>query len=188
MHVLKSLSHLMQPKHLFACIAASGVFLSACGDNDSQATEQASSQTTTAPAKAKELSSDMAIAWVRAVDSRKTEDGSTVSQVLAYVQAKRPSRFKYRALTGGDDIGYSGATGEPSSVSITYWIGSKRGEGDSYVDLGYDMTPQGQVIDPSMKTTPAILALEGGKQSFLKWLDNAYDEDCRDMETHKLTC
>ncbi|WP_186075048.1 hypothetical protein [Burkholderia gladioli] len=188
MHVLKSLSLLLQPKRLFACVAASGVLLSACGDSDSQATEQPSSQATTAPAKAKELSSDMAAAWARAVDSRKTGDGSTVSQVLAYVQTKRPSRFKYRPLAGGDDIGYSGATGEPSSVSITYWIGSKRGEGDSYVDLGYDMTPQGQVISPSGKTTPAILALEGGKQSFLKWIDNAYDEDCQDMETHELTC
>ncbi|MGS1041728.1 hypothetical protein [Burkholderia glumae] len=178
----------MQRKRLVACVVASGVLLSACGDSDSQATEHDSSQAISAPAKPKELSSDMATAWVQAVDSRKTEDGSTVSQVLDYVQAKRPSRFKYRPLAGSDDIGYSGATGEPSSVSITYWIGSKRGEGDSYVDLGYDMTPQGQVIAPSGKTTPAILALEGGKQSFLKWIDNAYDEDCRDMETNRLTC
>ncbi|MBW5287213.1 hypothetical protein [Burkholderia gladioli] len=51
-------------------------------------------------------------------------------------------------------------------MSITYWIGSKRGEGDSYVDLGYDMTPQGQVIPPSGKTTRAILALEGGNNHF----------------------
>lgn len=178
----------MQRERLFACVAASAALFSACGDSDSQATEPALSQATTAPAKAEDLSSDMATAWVRAVDSRKTEDGSTVSQVLAYVQAKRPSRFKYLPLAGGDDIGYSGATGEPSSVSITYWIGAKRGEGDSYVDLGYDMTPQGQVVAPSGKTTPAILALEGGKQSSLKWIDNAYDEDCRDMETNKLTC
>ncbi|MCM2552708.1 hypothetical protein [Burkholderia glumae] len=188
MHLLKSQSPWMKRKRLLACVAASGVLLSACGDSDSQTTVQASSQAPAAPVKAKELSPGMATAWVRAVASRKTEDGSTVSQVLAYVQAKRPSRFKYRPLAGDDDIGYSGATGEPGSVSITYWIGSKRGDGDSYVDLGYDMTPQGQVIAPSGKTTPAILALEGGKQSFLKWIDNAYDEDCRDMETNKLTC
>jgi hypothetical protein len=73
-------------------------------------------------------------------------------------------------------------------VGITYWIGSKHGEGENYVDIGYDMTPQGQVIAPTAKDTPATLALEGGKQSFLKWLDQAYEEDCRDLETNKLAC
>ncbi|MFM2464544.1 hypothetical protein P0D87_12905 [Paraburkholderia sp. RL17-368-BIF-A] len=73
-------------------------------------------------------------------------------------------------------------------VGITYWIGSKHGEGENYVDIGYDMTPQGQVIAPTAKDTPATLALEGGKQSFLKWLDRAYEEDCRDLETNKLAC
>ncbi|CAB3709037.1 hypothetical protein R8871_04026 [Paraburkholderia graminis C4D1M] len=88
---------------------------------------------------------------------------------------------------GDDDIG-GGPTGQPEVVGITYWIGSKHGEGENYVDIGYDMTPQGQVIAPTAKDTPATLALEGGKQSFLKWLDQAYEEDCRDLETNKLAC
>lgn len=179
----------MQQKPFFIiCSAVSTLFLSACGDNQNQGAAQAAAQASTAPAKAKILAPDIAAAWAHAVNSHKTADGSSVSQVLAYVQAKRPAKFKYRALTGDDDIGYDGATGEPSGVSVTYWIGTKRGEGESYVDIGYGMTPQGQVIAPSEKDTPATLALEGGKQPFLKWLDQAYEEDCRDIETNKFTC
>ncbi|WP_143066198.1 hypothetical protein [Burkholderia cepacia] len=184
----KFFPHLMQRKPFFICVAASAVFLSACGDKESHATGQTTAQATTAPAKAKELTPDIAAAWAHNVNSHKTADGSTVMQVLAYVQAKRPAKFKYRALVGGDDIGYDGVTGEPRAVSITYWIGSRRGEDENYVDIGYDMTPQGQLISPSEKGTPATLALEGGKQSFLKWLDQAYEEDCRDVETRKFTC
>ena len=178
----------MRRKPLFICVAVSASFLSACGDHDSQATAETTAQAATAPAKPKVLAPNVAAAWAQSVNSHKTADGSMVSQVLAYVQAKRPAKFKYRALAGDDDIGYDGATGEPSAVGITYWIGAKRGEGENYVDIGYDMTAQGQVIAPTQKATPATLALEGGKQSFLKWLDQAYEEDCRDSETNKLTC
>jgi hypothetical protein len=186
--LLKFFSHLMQRKPLAICVAVCAVFLSACGDNDSQATAQSTAQASAAPAKAKVLAPDVAVAWTQTVNSHKTADGSMVSQVLDFVQAKRPTKFKYRALVGEDDIGYEGATGEPSVVSITYWIGKKRGEGENYVDIGYNMTPQGRVITPTEKDTPATLALEGGKQSFLKWLDQAYQEDCHDLETNNLTC
>ena len=73
-------------------------------------------------------------------------------------------------------------------VSITYWIGSKRDAQSSYVDLGYDMTPGGAVVLPGAGATPAVLALEAGRQAFVKWIDEAYENDCRDASTKKFVC
>lgn len=186
--MLELLPHFWRRKSVLVCIAVSVACLSACGDNGSSAQELNTSQTDAGPAKAKILASDVAATWARAVSNHKTADGATVDQILAYAQAKRPAKFKYRALVGDDDIAYGGATGEPESVSITYWIGSRREDGENYVDIAYDMTPGGHVIEPTANSTPALLALEGGKQSFLNWLDRAYEEDCRDLQTGKLTC
>jgi hypothetical protein len=171
---------------IFVCVAMLPVFLAACDDKDSQT--PSTTQAVTAPAKPKLLTPAVAAVWVQAVNGHTTADGSTVAQVLAYAHAKRPGKFAYRALTGEDDIGYNGATGEPDGVSLMYWIGSKRSPDDSYVDIGYSMTPQGQVIAPTVSDKPAILALEGGRQSFVKWVDEAYEQDCRDLQTNKFTC
>lgn len=40
-------------------------------------------------------------------------------------------------------VGYNGAMGEPDSVFIGYWIGEKRLPDDSFMDVGYGMTPDG---------------------------------------------
>lgn len=149
--MVKLLSQLMGRNPIFICGAMSVLFLSACGDNDGPATAQTTAQAAAVPAKANVLPHDVAAAWAQAVNNHQTADGSTVAQALAYAQAKRPAKFKYRAPVGDDDIEYGGSTGQPEVVGITYWIGSKHGEGENYVDI-------------------------------------AYEEDCRDLETNKLAC
>lgn len=176
---------MQKPNYIFAAFAA--VFLAACEPNTPPPPETvpAGSSLSVSP---KALPPGVAKQWVNAVSNHATADGSTVEQVLRYAQSSRPKVFKYKALSGEDDIGYSGATGEPSAVSITYWIGSKRDAESSYVDLGYDMTPEGTIVAPDTGATPAVLALEAGRQAFVKWIDEAYENDCRDVSTRKLVC
>lgn len=176
---------MQKSSYMFVVFAA--VFLAACGPNtpDKPATAPGGPSLSVSP---KALQPDVAKQWVNAVKNHATADGSTVEQVLHYAQNSRAKVFKYKALSGEDDIGYSGATGEPSAVSITYWIGSKRDVQSSYVDLGYDMTPGGAIVLPGAGATAAVLALEAGRQAFVKWIDEAYENDCRDASTKKLVC
>lgn len=79
--------------------------------------------------------------WIAVVRDHRTRDGSTVAEVLAYAERMRPKHFK----AGSFEAGYNGATGRPEAVAIGYWLGTQRTPGDSYVDLGYEMTPDGTV-------------------------------------------
>lgn len=123
--------------------------------------------------KLKLLSKTAEAQWIAKVKHHKTHDGATVAEVLAYAEKMRPKQFK----TGEIGVGYGGATGEPSGVYIGYWLGAKRLDGDSYVDLGYEMTPDGQ-IKPVSNDEVMTTALEGGRTAFLHAVDDAYTLNC----------
>lgn len=139
--------------------------------------------------KAKELPAAEEKRWIDAVKNRPTADGATVLQVLEYAQQLRPNRFKFGAF----DIGYNGGSAEPETVSIAYWIGAKRLDGDDYVDLGYDVkreggklvitAPQNQYVSDTI-----INALEKGRTPFLIYIDAMYQETCIDSETKAKLC
>jgi hypothetical protein len=127
--------------------------------------------------------------WVDAVKNHVTTDGATVLQVLQYTEKMRPDKFKF-AFSG---VGYNGATGEPDGVPISYWIGAKRLKDDYYVDLGYDIERDGQNIKVIVPKNPydtetTVHALEGGRNSFLLYIDKTYDDICIDAETKTKLC
>jgi hypothetical protein len=121
--------------------------------------------------------------WINAVKRNKTKDGATVAEVLTYAEKMRPKQFK----VGEIGVGYNGATGEPDGVYIGYWLGAKRLETDSYVDLGYEMTPEGQV-KPVRKDDAMTSALEQGRTQFLHMVDEAYKLNCHPGPDEKPDC
>ena|ERR1700730_4329987 len=101
--------------------------------------------------------------WIEMVDTHKTTDGATVMEVLKHAEEMRPKRFKRAAI----EMGYNGASGEPDADVISYFIGMKRLDGDSY-SIGYDIKLNGKEIQLSIPKNPAtddtpINALEGGR-------------------------
>jgi hypothetical protein len=110
--------------------------------------------------------------WVKNVKNHKTQDGATVWEVMTYVQKMRPKEFKI----GTFEVCYD-YTGKPVTVCIGYWIGAKRLDGDSFVDLGYDMTPDGKV-KPVPSNEQTATALEGGRDTFLQYIDEDYKDTC----------
>lgn len=133
--------------------------------------------------KLKLLSKAAETNWINAVKHHRTQDGSTVAEVLAYAQKMRPKEFK----VGSFDIGYSGADGEPSSVAIGYWLGVRRLADDSYADLGYNMSRDGQ-IEPVRNEEIMTTALEGGRDQFIHAVDDAYAANCQPSPHEKPTC
>lgn len=129
--------------------------------------------TVQAYAKPKVLSSVVEAKWIQAVKNHRTRDGATVSEVLAYAQKMRPRQFR----AGSFDVGYNGATGQAETVAIAYWIGAKRAPEDAYVDLCYPMSSNGQLL-PVPADEALATALEGGRDAFLRAIDEAYRNDC----------
>lgn len=121
--------------------------------------------------------------WLQTIKMHKTADGATVTEVLSYVERMRPRQFKVSEIS----IGYNGATGEASSISIGYWIGKKRKADDAFVDLGYEMTREGK-IKPSSQESSTLKALEGGRESFLREIDSIYSMTCRPELNEKPSC
>ncbi len=100
----------------------------------------------------------------------------------------RPKRFKLATI----EIGYNGASGEPDAVMISYFIGMKRLDGDTY-SIGYDIKPNGKEIQLSIAKNPytndtPINALEGGRNSFLLKIDELYKDTCIDPDTNAKLC
>lgn len=133
--------------------------------------------------KPKLLSPSQESRWIKNVKSHKTADGSTVAEVLAYVQQLRPHQFKVSEIS----IGYNGATGEPDVVTIGYWIGKKRRSDDAFVDLGYAVTKEGH-IKPVAENEPTLVALEGGREVFLHEIDVIYATTCKPDPREKPSC
>ncbi|MGZ9724260.1 hypothetical protein [Rhizobium miluonense] len=140
-------------------------------------------------AKPKLLAAKEEKRWVSAVESHQTMDGATVLQVLQHAAKLRPTKFKFEL----NDVGYNGESGEPVGVGISYWIGAKRLKDDYYVDLFYDIEPDGanlKVVVPQTQFTQdtIIEALEGGRDSFLLYIDKMYTTECIAPETKAKLC
>ena len=127
--------------------------------------------------------------WIEAVNNHVTTDGATVLQVLKYTTKIHPQIFKF--APGG--VGYDGETGEPDGVGIGYWIGAKRMEQDTYIDLFYSVSRiSGKLVVTAPKneytTNTAINALEGGRNSFSLYINRMYKEECIDAQTQSKLC
>ncbi|KVC70841.1 hypothetical protein WI75_26245 [Burkholderia ubonensis] len=133
--------------------------------------------------KAKILSPSVEAKWIANVKHHRTKDGRTVEDVLAYAEKMRPRKFK----AGKFDVAYNGATGTADTVAIAYWIGLKRSPDDAFVDLGYHMSSSGQVmaVPPEEVFTTA---LENGRDTFLRAVDDAYRMDCMSDPDGSPTC
>lgn len=136
-------------------------------------------------AKPKLLSHAEASRWIAAAREHRTAEGTTVAQVLAFAERMRPKEFKVGAM----EEAYNGATGEPDSVLIGYWLGAKRLPGDEFGNLGYDVSvsPGGKI---SLKPIawPLQTALEAGRDAFLRAIDGEYRDECIDAETEEKMC
>jgi hypothetical protein len=126
--------------------------------------------------------------WIETVKTHKTTDGATVMEVLKHAEQMRPKQFKLAAI----EVGYNGASGEPDAVMISYFIGMKRLDGDSY-SIGYDIKLNGKEIQLSIPKNPytddtPINALEVGRDSFLLKIDEFYKETCIDPDTNAKLC
>ncbi|TCW84118.1 hypothetical protein C5O80_13665 [Burkholderia sp. SRS-46] len=133
--------------------------------------------------KPKILSPSVEAKWIANVKHHRTKDGRTVEDILAYAEKMRPRKFK----AGKFDVAYNGATGAADTVAIGYWIGLKRSPDDAFVDLGYPMSPTGQVmaVPPEEVLTTA---LENGRDTFLRAVDDAYRMDCLSDPDGSPTC
>lgn len=122
---------------------------------------------------------------VNNVKNHRLQDGSTLIEVLKYVERMRPKKFKVAEI----GVGYNGVSGEPDSVFISYWIGSKRKRDNSCSDLGYDLKKEGSLSQKILiRERPMLAALEEGKDSFLAAVDSAYLNDCKDVFCGKFFC
>ncbi|MBI3229878.1 MAG: hypothetical protein HYZ45_06780 [Burkholderiales bacterium] len=121
--------------------------------------------------------------WIQTIKMHKASDGATVAEVLSYVEHMRPRQFKVSEIS----IGYNGATGEPDTVSISYWIGRKRSADDAFVDLGYNMTRDGKIKAVSEEAT-TLKALEQGRESFLREIDSICKMTCHSEPNEKPRC
>lgn len=143
----------------------------------------ASLGTVSAAPKLKVLPAAVESSWIKTVKLHRTKDGSTVADVLAYAQKMRPTKFKAASF----DVGYNGDTGVADSVSIGYWIGAKRAPDDVFVDLGYHMSPSGAVL-PVPRDEESARALEGGREAFVRMIDETYRNACHPDPDEDPTC
>ncbi len=122
--------------------------------------------------------------WTEAVQNHRTEDGATVYQVLQFVAKLRPREFKF----GNIGVGYNGATGAADSVGIDYWLGTKRLPNDALINLAYNVreTESGFAVTPF--GWPFSQAMEKGSDAFLAAVDDEYEGQCIDQETHRKLC
>jgi hypothetical protein len=108
-------------------------------------------------------------------------------EVLKHAEQMRSQRFKVAAI----EVVYN-SSGEPDAVMISYFIGMKRLDGDSY-SFGYEIKRSGKEIRlnvPKYSNTDDsdINALEGGRDSFLLKIDELYKDSCIDPDTYAELC
>src|SRR5262249_6213933 len=124
--------------------------------------------------------------WIEAVKNHRTTDGATVIEVLQYAEVLRPEQFKI----GEFDIIYDQA-GEPVGVDIGYFIGLKRGKDDEFIDLAYNIAKYGGTIELVIRDHPAsapTTAIEGGRRSFITYVDQVYKDTCIDRKSGAKLC
>ena len=124
-------------------------------------------------AKTVPLSSIEERQWISAVKAHKTADGKTVTEVLSRVEKRALGRFKVASY----DVFYDW-NGQPSTVVISYWIGTKRKRDLAFSDLAYPMNRNGTIAKISLVDRPTLAALEKGIEAMLAELDDRYHMDC----------
>ncbi|MCJ2133299.1 transcriptional regulator [Methylobacterium sp. J-026] len=127
--------------------------------------------------------------WIAAVEGRATADGATVIQVLQHAENLRPTRFKVASIAPF----WTGAGGAPAGVGIGYWIGSKRLEGDAYGNLSFNVRRDGgslvvSVAEDDRAPRTIVTALERGRDAFVAYVDQMYQDTCIDTETREKFC
>lgn len=105
--------------------------------------------------------------------THKTADGKTVQEVLSRVEKRALSRFKVASY----DVFYDW-NGQPSTVAISYWIGTKRKRDLVFSDLAYPMNRNGTIAKISLVDRPTLAALEKGVEAMLAEVDERYHIDC----------
>ena len=138
-------------------------------------------------APVKVLPAAVEFAWVAAVQGVKTDDGTTVLQVLRYAEKLRSGKFKM----GDFGVAYNGATGEPQTVAIGFWIGTKREPGDAFSILFDVNNENGKIVVLRPKTQyggTAAEAVISGRDGLLRFIDEQYEENCIDNENGAKLC
>lgn len=111
--------------------------------------------------------------WIGAVKARKTADNRTVAEVLALVEKRAHGRFKVASY----DVMYDWK-GQPSSVAISYWIGTKRSRDLAFSDIDYPMNRTGTIAKISFSDRPTLEALEKGADAMLAEVEQQYRMAC----------
>jgi hypothetical protein len=124
-------------------------------------------------AKIVPLSSAEERQWISSVKTHKTTDGMTVMEVLTRVEKRARGRFKVASY----DVLYDW-NGQPSTVVISYWIGTKRKRDLAYSDLAYPMNRNGTIAKISLVDRPTLAALEKGLEATLAEFNERYHMDC----------
>lgn len=119
------------------------------------------------------LSSTEERQWIGAVKAHKTADSRTVAEVLALVEKRAHGRFKVASY----DVMYDWK-GQPRSVAISYWIGTKRARDLTFSDIDYPMNRNGTIAKISYADLPTLEALEKGADAMLAEVDQHYRMDC----------
>lgn len=92
--------------------------------------------------------------------------------MLALVEKRSLGRFKVASY----DVMYDW-TGQPSSVSISYWIGTKRSRDLTFSDLDYPMSRNGKIEKISLADRPTLEALESGADAMMAEVERRYRAD-----------
>lgn len=124
-------------------------------------------------AKTVPLSSVEERQWISAVKAHKTADGKTVQEVLSRVEKRALGRFKVASY----DVLYDW-NGQPSTVAISYWIGTKRKRDLVFSDIAYPMNRNGTIAKISLVDRPTLAALEKGVKEMVAEVDERYHLDC----------
>jgi hypothetical protein len=111
--------------------------------------------------------------WINTVKAHKTADGNTVMEVLTRVEKRAHGRFKVASY----DVFYDW-NGQPSTVAISYWIGTKRQRDLAFSDIAYPMNRNGTIAKISFVDQPTLAALEKGVEAMLAEIYEHYRTDC----------
>lgn len=104
--------------------------------------------------------------------SRRAADGSTVWDVLQYAEQQRPKLFKVATV----DVDYA-RDSTPTSVSVCYWIGSKRLDSEQDCKtIGWQIAPDKASLAPYQVATTQ--ALETGREAFVRNVDQMAEKVC----------
>ncbi|MGZ9709249.1 hypothetical protein ACXX82_00210 [Glaciimonas sp. GNP009] len=122
---------------------------------------------------------------IDAAKNLKTKDGATVVQVIQHVEKLRPKEFK----SAGFEMLYTN-TGQPKSIGVCYWIGSKRLDDDQFCDIsfsinGLSVTPEILNVSPEEQSELTIVQLMKGRDVFLDNIDKMYALTCVEYDKKK---